>query len=135
MAWSVSVAVLSIHICAFSKQRVDHMVVAANAGDVQWCAHCLGSTIQVTAVLGEYFDQVDVSLVRSHVEWSPAVAIALVKQCLSQLTVLVYQDVVAGAVVSLLTSDPYVPEELFLVPSRLLLEEVSLAHAFLCCLV
>ena len=121
MAWSISVAVLSIHICAFLQQRVDHMVVAANAGDVQWCAHCLGSTIQVTAELGEYFDQVDVSFVRSHVERSPPVAVALVKQCLSQLAVLIYQNVVASAVVSLLTSDPYVPEELFLVPSLLLL--------------
>ena len=83
MAWSVSVAILCIHICALLQQRVDNVVVAANAGDVQWCAHCLGSTIQVAAELGEDFDQVDVSLVRSHVEWSPSVAVALVEQSLS----------------------------------------------------
>ena len=111
------------------------MVVATNTGYVQWCAHCLGSTIQVAAELGEDFDQVDVPLVRSHVEGSPPVAVALVEQRLSQLTILVDQDIVAGTVVSLLSSNPDVPEELFLVPSLLLLQEVSLAQAFLRCFV
>lgn len=64
-------------------------------------------------------------------EGSPAVAVALVEQRLSQLSVLAGENLVAGAVVSLLTGDPYVPEELFLVPALLLRQEVALAHALL----
>ena len=56
MAWSVSIAVLRIHICAFRKKSVDNMIISTDAGNMQRCTHCLGSAIQITAILGEYFD-------------------------------------------------------------------------------
>ena len=131
VARGVAVAVLGIHVRSLLQKRVDHVVVATNAGHVQWRAHCLGPAVQVTPVLGKDLDQVDVPLIRSDMEGSPAVAVALVEQRLSQLSVLAGEDLVAGAVVSLLTGDPYVPEELFLVPALLLRQEVTLAHALL----
>lgn len=63
VARGVAVAVLGIHVRSLLQKRVDHVVVATNAGHVQWRAHCLGPAVQVTPVLGEDLDQVDVPLI------------------------------------------------------------------------
>ena len=65
-------------------------------------------------------------------QWSPSVAVTLIEQGLSQLAVLASEDIVAGAVVTLLAGNPNVSKQLFLVPSLLLLKQIVLAQTFPC---
>jgi len=111
VARSVVVAVLRIVVSALVQKRLHHVCVASDTGDVQRGALVLRFAVQVGAELSENVDHLHVSLIASHVEGRPAIRVALIKKSISQLRVLLDQQVVARLEISLLCVDPDVAEE------------------------
>lgn len=78
MTGRVVITVLSIIVGSLVKERLEHLGIATNAGDVQWCPQVLGLAVEMGAKLSENLDHFHVSLVTRHVQRSPTVRVALV---------------------------------------------------------
>lgn len=61
--------------------------------------------------LGENFNHFNVALITRHMQRCPAIRVALVKQSLCQLGVLLDQELVAGLIVALLGINPDVSQK------------------------
>ena len=61
--------------------------------------------------LGENFNHFHVALITRHMQRCPAIRVALVKESLRQLGVLLNQELVAGLVVALLRINPNVSQK------------------------
>ena len=132
VARGVAVTVLSIDVGTLMQQGLDDREVASDAGDMERSAHRLGPAVDIAPVPVENIDQLDVALIRGHMQRGPTVTVALVEQGRGELEVLADQYLVAGTVVTFFCGNPNVSEELLLVSALLLLEQLRLADAFLC---
>jgi hypothetical protein len=75
----VAVDILRVHVHSFLKERLDHAVIPPNACHMQRGAQVLRPTVKITTELSEHLNQLDMPFICSHMHWSPAITIALVK--------------------------------------------------------
>jgi len=96
-------------------------------------AKILGFTVQVCVELCKDLNHLDVAFVASDMQRCPAIRVALVKQSLFQLRVLLYEQVVTSLEIAFLCVYPYVPQKtplLFLVLLTLRLQPSTLLLLF-----
>jgi hypothetical protein len=92
MARRVPIHILRVDVHLFLDQGLDHAEIAANASHMQRSTKILGPAVEITAKFRKDFDKFDMSFVCCHMHRCPPIAIALVKQRLCQLPVLLSQE-------------------------------------------
>lgn len=121
VARRVPVDVLSIQVYLLLDERLDDVEVATDARHVQRRAQVFRPAVQVTPEVCKHFNQLNVALVGGHVHRGPAVAVALVKERLRELAVLLAEKHNARVVVAFFCANPDASQELPLLAALLLL--------------
>lgn len=119
VAGRVAIEVLGVEVGTLDEQCLQDLGVATDACYVQRCAQILRLAIDIGVELGKDLDHLDVTLVTSDVERCPSIRVALVKESLGQLWLLLQEELVALLKVSLLSVNPDVTEQ---APLLLLIE-------------
>ena len=75
------------------------------------CALVFRLAIDVRSKLSENLDHLHMTLITRHMQRCPAIRITFVEECLSQLRILLNQELVASLVVAFLCVDPYISQK------------------------
>jgi hypothetical protein len=88
MTRSVAVDVLNVDVCTDHQDRLNNTKVAPYTCNVEWCSKITGSSVNLTTVLYEKLNQINMAFITSNMERSPPITITLVDQSIRKYWIL-----------------------------------------------
>ena len=111
MAGRVVIDIFRVDVCTASQKSLHNAQVSTNTSDMQRCSKIARSCINYVLKLPEYFNQVNMTLVRCHMQGSPSIRIALVNKRSCKRRLLFLQNLETFHMISFLGRHPDLAEQ------------------------